>query len=134
MNNDEIPTNSTDQKRESKLGVRALLVLILLMQAITLGYDVYKGVLEQNIAEQRAAYLDELTFLAAEMAITMIDVRLQYIDAAYGNAQIDRISEQQLLASEAQLDANNVLSTQIMVLTRIVAVLGGGPVPTPVNP
>lgn len=90
-------------------GPQRLIALLLLLLVLGSGYQIYADYQRESAYQQRVAEVRALT----DTQRTLIDgLVTSYRTDAYGNALIDRIAEQQLLANEYSLQALQIMAHQ----------------------
>jgi hypothetical protein len=104
--------------------IAVFLGLILLINA----YQMLVGFQQGQIAAERAANYQKRVadahVILGEQSSVIAGLMNTYQSAAYGNSGIDRIAEQQLLASEYTLQALQIMATQN---TQIIGLLSAQP-------
>ena len=93
-----------------------IIVLLVLLLAIQ-GYQLYSDI---RVAQQRKVLAEGVMDLTAAQRTIILDVMDLYHDAAYGE-QVERIAEQQLIATEFQLQMLQVLAIQNSQIVDLLA-------------
>ncbi|MDD5368133.1 MAG: hypothetical protein PHQ40_03530 [Anaerolineaceae bacterium] len=107
------------QRTGRKQSYKPLLLTICLLLIVLVGLTTYQAItnFQQNqIAANRAASYQERVKAAQALAdtqqTTILGLMDDYNKAAYKSSSVDRISEQQLIAAEYNLEALQVLAIQ----------------------
>ena len=113
---------STGQVLQSKPSVIsyvivALLFLVLVMQVVTFFDTRARDARNREEFENRAAAIRELANAQNELSLDLMD---EYQDVAYG-PNVDRIAEQQLIATEYQIISTQVLALQNRTIIELLA-------------
>jgi anti-sigma-K factor RskA len=97
------------------------LFLILAAQLFSL-YNTYKqDQIERRRAETYLERVEEARNLVDRQQDVISDLVSEYEDLAYGNPDVDRIAEQQLLAAEHQMMALQVIALQNSQVIELLA-------------
>jgi hypothetical protein len=97
------------QRPRSNTGMLALIAVLLILLVGVNGYNLYIDTQRTAVYQQRVAEVKQLTDSQRELIAGLMT---SYRKDAYNNPSIDRIAEQQLLASEYSLQALQILSLQ----------------------
>ena len=95
-----------------------LVILMLFCLVLVQGYQVFRDFQAQN--ECKTVLENSRGVISAQMA-TYLDLLENYKKAAYDNTRVDRIAEQQLLATESQLSALQAMASQNGVLIELAS-------------
>lgn len=117
--NDQIQTTaSVKDKSQSRIVI--LLAAILIALVLNLAFSI-AGIIQRGNAMKTIEKTVELNLNLASESTTALD---DYRKAAYGNSQVDRIAEQQLLATETTNRELTILSIQISNLSTLLREIG----------
>lgn len=105
--------------------VLLLMTLMLTTLVALAGYQVVSTYQQNQVASQRAASHAERVLAAQELVETqqsyIMSLMDEYQDAAYDNPAVDRIAEQQLLATESNLAALQIIAIQNSQIIELLA-------------
>ncbi|MBW8011688.1 MAG: hypothetical protein FVQ83_10685 [Chloroflexi bacterium] len=110
-----------------RLSVVILLALIFVAVVIDTGLRLQNAAQEKARQEERAEQLE--TQIETEINLMTLnagssgDLVTLYMDLAYGNPNVDRISEQQLLATETNMDIMANISEQLDSLAKLLLLM-----------
>ena len=93
-------------------------VVAVILLALILALNVYSVVREETVRNARAEALEPI--LTQQMHIAD-DLITSYESDAYGNSQVERIAEQQLIATEYQLVALQLIAQQNVQIIGLLA-------------
>lgn len=118
-----IPARRTNRTIPLLLSISAILL------AVDVGlnaYSTYATIQQNAIAEERAATyrarVEEAGELATRQQTLIVGLIEDYEDAAYGNESIERITEQQLIATEFTLRALQIIAIQNSQILELLAI------------
>jgi len=110
--------------RSNKIAIGTIVVLLVLILVAQL-FTIYSTYQQNQVAGQRAttyqARVETAQNLVARQQDTIFNLIIDYRASAYDNPSIDRIAEQQLLASEYQLTALQILAIQNSQIIELLA-------------
>lgn len=110
------------KNNDSQLWVIAALLLLILVTELFSVYNTYQ---QDRIARRRAETYQERVRQARDLIdrqrATISDLVSEYEASAYDNPDVDRISEQQLLAAEHQLLALQAIALQNSQIIELLA-------------
>lgn len=89
-----------------------LLMVILIVQIATLGLEITRDIRSYQAKTSRKESARKLQYLSN----SMIEITKNYQDSAYHNPNVDRISEQQLMAMETLMDELGIISMQLKTM------------------
>lgn len=105
--------------------VLILIALLLTISIALTGYQVFSTFQQNEIAAERAATHAERVLAAQDMVETqqtyVMSLMDEYQAAAYDNPSVDRIAEQQLLATEWTLAALQIIAIQNSQVIELLA-------------
>lgn len=96
-----------------------IIVVLLFINALGLGYQIYKSETKAVESQER---IDEITAMVDIQSKSIISLLDEYQDVAYG-PKVDRISEQQLLATEYTIQALQLIALQNSQIIELLSIL-----------
>ncbi|MGD2159374.1 MAG: hypothetical protein PVG32_21030 [Anaerolineales bacterium] len=102
-----------------------IIILLLLVLVATQGYSVYSTYQQTQLAEERAKTYQDRAEEALDVAQTqrnlVVGLLNDYEKAAYDNPDLERISEQQLIATEFMIRALQIIAIQNSQIIELLA-------------
>lgn len=102
------------------------ITILVLACGLLLGYQVFSTFRQSQLDAEHAAMYEQRVRAAETLArtqqSTITSLVESYEKAAYSNTEIDRISEQQLLAEEAILGALQIIAIQNSQILQVLSV------------
>lgn len=110
-----------------QITVVALLALILSVNGVMLYQQIQlqqvaieEAIIEETAEAERQVAIAEIRAEMADIELDVVDVVLGYSDDAYNNPQIDRISEQNLMAIEALHNQNILILRALDLISQVI--------------
>ena len=118
---EEIQEPTEDQTTKTQPNYIVWLVviaLLLLINVAGVGYQIYNAEKRTANYQERLVAVSELADIQQDAIFSLMD---SYVDAAYG-PKVDRIAEQQLLATESTLQALQIIAIQNTQIIELLAI------------
>jgi hypothetical protein len=127
MSDSDLKQSGNEKAQSKSSNYTGLLVVIAILIALLLSVEIYQVVATYNqnqLAEARAknyqSRVDEATQLVKNQQTVISGLLTDYENAAYGSS-VDRIAEQQLIATEFTLTALQILAIQNSQIIELLA-------------
>jgi flagellar basal body-associated protein FliL len=123
-----VPQETTDisiSASSKRPPILTTITVLLVISVLVNGIQLVITFQQNQIAAQRASTyqqrVQEAEDMIAEQQTLITDLTTNYKEAAYGNPDVTRIAEQQLVATESTLVALQIIATQNTQIIQLLA-------------